>query len=241
MMRRVLLTGLVASVSLLGSIAATAVPITFTFQATVDSIEEAGLPASDFFSVGQVLEGRFTFESDTPPAGSVGFPAGTADYSSPIISFVLTGPSFSTLRDPFASRFVIRDSTSIPDLFSLGVTWRDTDPFDVPAGFNGDAVFNFDLSDSQRTALDTNALPLLPPDLDEFELRKWRIQFVHVEVPLELTSAVYWAEVSGRIVSLSHTPEPSGHLLVGIGLLALAARRVTSGRRGRGGGGSGSV
>ncbi len=225
---------LVTAFVTLGPTSAMAASITFAFQAAVSSVADSALtgalplPISDLFSVGQVLQGRYTFESTTPPGSASGYPAGTAFYPTALTDFDLVGPSFSQ-SSPFSyNKMLIRNSATISDLYSFTVTWDGgTGPVFDGIGA-ADDVFFMELSDLDRTALTSNSIPVLPPDLSQFELPNWHMTFAYVVDPYDINSPYYYAEVKGGITSLTLVPEPSSHLLIGIGLFALTVARRRS-------------
>jgi hypothetical protein len=141
-----------------------------------------------------------------------------------VTDFTLVGPGFSTPSLFSINKLLMRDS-NLPDLYHLDVSWgMGTGRVWDGIGISDDSFF-MDLSDVQQTALASNAIPVVPPDLSQFEGRTWSMTFAYVEDINDPDTLAYSAEVAGQIVSLTLIPEPSAHLLTGIGLLALAMAR----------------
>ncbi len=86
--------------------------------------------------------------------------------------------------------------------------------------------------DNQGTIFDSDALPLIPPDINEFEVSKLELLFSNDYTPGIAAFDAKW--IYGDITQLSvvpAVPEPTTLALLGIGLIGLAGAEVRRRRK----------
>jgi hypothetical protein len=200
-----------------------AAPVTFTFTGAVTNTGTSpGDPFSGGIAVGTTFNGQFTFESTAPddiPDTKVG--AFTSPNAAPYgFSATIGNFAFSS----FGSLGVYTNSGSHGD-----------DRFGVQAC--ADAVgcyliLGLGLTDYDDTAIGTDALPLTPPSLDEFEIAYFSLVGVY---------GGNWVHAFGDLQSLecaagcepvsTPVPEPGTLGMVGLAVSALIGRGARSRRR----------
>ncbi len=173
----------------------------------VDNLLEGGI------SVGNIITGTYTYESSTPISDpSIYWPA-IYEQSVQGCGFSLSGGDFEFRTDPDNIDFRI----SITD---NALTVRGYDRYAVvgvnnlPLS-NGVPVYliNLSLSDYSETALSNKTLPVVAPNLED-----WDYSNLFVEGPQE--SYFY---IKSNVTSI--TPEPATLLLLGIGIPILSGLR----------------
>jgi hypothetical protein len=198
-------------------------PITFAFEATVGNVS-AGFPAT---LIGQTISGQYTLESMTvdilPGDPNLGgyFNAATD------LSFTLDGYTGSFDPTLFPAAFnltaIVNDGTTAAD--------SNSDQYFVNIPFTGDplngfdpTLFVLDLINTDATALNSDLIPQIPPDLSLFDFR--RVITLFFDDP-EDQSGDLDEFIEARVTSLTLVPEPSSLMLVLFGVawfLALKRR-----------------
>lgn len=143
--------------------------LTFEFTGTVTHVDPE---LSAAFTTGQAMSGEYTFDStapDTAPSPSIGL--------YPIESFTF---DIGGYRGATVGSIYVRDGQSGDDSDIYRVqNNRGVEPIDAdPVGGLIPAEASFQLTDMTGAAFDSDALPLVPPDLDDFAyLRQFRLTF----------------------------------------------------------------
>lgn len=193
--------------------AAWASPVTFQYQGTIVSVAALGPPSPfpDTVDFGSPYSGTYTFDSSAVN-GIPGVDLGA--YDSPLGTFALSlgGLSFS-----FGGVAIVTSNVSGSKLY--GVQHAEN-----PTGLNFTGVLlQINLMALSDAALGSNALPLTPPDLANFDTTN---AFFFTD-----TIDGNQVEVAGLLSTLSciagcnTVPEPSSGAIAGIALLALVASR----------------
>jgi len=190
----------------LGSAGAGAETVRFHFTGQVTAVDSA---LSGAFAPLQELTGQFAFDAnlvDSEPANTQ-----TGVYSPVSFSFSLNGymghgadASILVTRElPIAHEYLVIAQGSLGQPVA-----------GFPLG-----LFMLDLMDFGRTALASDAIPLTPPLLSDYDTRSFTLQFK--DVPQNQTHAI-----NGELTSLTLVPEPAAGALMLAGLTILAARRL---------------
>ena len=203
-----------------------AVPITFTFEGTVVSVDPV---LGEIFDRSQVLSGTYTFESTTkdisprdPNRGAyrvldltytIGSYTGTLDGSHggviPIMAFL------NNLNKVYRDSYAMTARTSGPSV----------------AGYSPDG-FSF-FNDYRDGQFSDDSLPLTPPPLLNVYGNRWNAGFWYRDEKLNIFKK---ARVKGKLTALgispdpAHVPAPATMFLLTSGLLALVGFRRMSKR-----------
>ena len=188
-------------------VAATAAPVTFGFTGVVT---EVGATLAVEFSVNEPIVGKYTFESTTADS-SPGDPV-FGVYINAITTFTATFGGNYTVTHGLDNNIYVGEGPLSNDFIWVDVT----NPTSAPvAGLNLFALF-IRLADSDSTVFASDALPLTPPDLSEFD----------IDVSVMLFSEPGKANtVDFRVTSLTFIPEPSTLTLAALAVLGLLAHR----------------
>ena len=219
-----------ALAAFLAAAPARAVPVTFGFTGTVDfaagSVEgEAVLP----FGIGDTISGSYTFDSEIDNFGGIYFPITSAEYSvgtmsvaldfgndtavcNPVLACAPT-PTFA----PWETTIQVAGGQPNGSYLALALQYATGLPQET-------LVFEIELlDDGVGEALPNDDLPLVPPDLANFDQSvggsfRWR-------TAPEYSSTDYTGFFTLDSLYLVPIPEPGTGLLLGGGLLALALGR----------------
>ena len=197
-------------------------PIAIDFTARVTSTIDDGGYLGSAISVGDIITGRYLYESTTPDTNILPTVGDYRHSEAPFgISLDVNGLVFRT--NPAAVRFLVEvvDNHPMGDQYLLG-SYTNIFPVSVPASGLGppvNEIFWF-LRDSMGAALDSSGLPTQPPALA-----------VWPERTLQITSENYDEArfvVDAEIISVAAVPEavpePATLLLLASGLLGLSRR-----------------
>jgi len=196
----------------LGDASARAGFVTWEFAGEATSVQDDTNLLGGAVTVGSPFSGTFTFDpdaTDSDPHPRRGFyEESIIDFSGAIATVPFWGPvgnrNSIEVKNGFGSPTL--DSFSVrPDVRIVGVD------LDVTIG----------LFDSSGIVFGSDALPVLPPDLDFFSTRR----FILFDQSETLSF-----RVAGDVSSLAVIPEPSTFALLGLGSV-LVARRFRSSRR----------
>ena len=189
-----------------GAAPASASPITFSFQGTLTAVNSA---LSGTFSVGETIAGSYTFESTTPDIAPGDPNFGGYLGASTNLSFTVDGYSGSFSSSGFNATTVALSFAGV-DLYQVNI------PFTGPlAGTASPDLFALEIQDTDQNAFATDALPLSPPNLALFEVRKITVFFRSAE----------GGESLAFVASLNQIPEPSTLMLLGLGLAGVGGLR----------------
>jgi len=211
--RLLLLTAIIVCSSY-GSVLA--VPVTFNFSGTVPT-----LPNVPGLSGGELISGSFTFEStaaDTDPDISSFGRYWLSDLNVTVGSY--------TTNTFYSGVVVAMDNYVYPgkdpvDSYSISANVTSDN---IPIS-NGIAFFyglDIQLRDSSANAFSSDALPLTPPDLSEFEDPRLLISFASEVNGINYSATRIWALESLTSAETVPVPEPSTIFLFGFGLIGLA-------------------
>jgi hypothetical protein len=204
----------IVSVMFLGGVRQEAVadPITFYFTGNVIAVD---LPLAGTFNTAQILTGSYTFDPSTMADLNLADPDHGIYEPLTALEFTIGGYT-GTLGGPVLGANSIRVSND--DLLGpiFGDVYFVNKRFPSGPSVAGMAPDQFvvGLVDSGASIFDSDALPLTPPDLSSFDIRRWQLEF--------LDAAGGKLRVAGQITSLEAVPEPGTLFLLGSGLLGLA-------------------
>jgi hypothetical protein len=183
--------------------------ITIEITAEIGGMDDRDGLLEGRISVGDIITGSYTYDSDTPdtnPSHTVGE---YWHYSSPYgISLSARGFVFQT--DPDNVDFLV--STLDDHTGQDGYLLRSYNNLPLSNGVNIEHI-SWQLDDYSCTALFTDTLPTTPPVLEDWENNYLRIRFGYggdSGIGARVTSAI---------------PEPATFLLFGLGALALLKNR----------------
>ena len=190
---------------------AVAAPITFGYTAVVTEVD----PSLDSLGVvvGGTLAGSYTFESSTPDGQPLDDLYGVYDDAIVGVDASVGGHALSYDPGRF-NQIEVRISSA------SGAGGSDSYIVSLPVSGSPQVgapplTLALVLLDVDKTVFSTDALPILPPDLSQFELR--HLFLVNLTVTPNL--------ILGTVTSLFLVPEPSSVLLLGVGLAALGLIR----------------
>jgi hypothetical protein len=191
--------------------AASAATITFSFAGTADVVSPGLAPT---LTVGDALTGTFEFDPLAPIQGCLPDFLPLRCYYSPLQLLSGTLGSYA-----FQANFTVEvsDNFNGRDGWFLGAgpssRFGPTSISGPPVNGADVFFFGFDFDDPSGSAL--NGLELVPPVLDAYQLRRFRLQFNP-------------GEVEGSVTALAPTavPEPATVLLLAMGVGAIALRRT---------------
>lgn len=193
-----------------------AMSLTFRFKGTVNQVapELAGA-----FSVGQGIFGSYSFDSAETDSQSNEPNVGLYAYDS--FRFRI-GDYAGAADDPGGHGIGVFNDIGPPPSHDI---YRVQNNRGIPQPILADPVagyipveVSFQLTDLTGTALDSDALPLIPPDLSDFGyVRGFRLSFVE---PGNVGGGPFFA-VLGKVISVSSIPEPATVVLMGLGLAGL--------------------
>lgn len=204
--RKKLATGIwITSLSAAFAPSAGAVPLTFEFGGVIDFVEQ-GLPISSQIAVGTPYGAVYQFDPegvkdvvDLPTLG--GYQFGSAGFMTVDIGALTVSVSDLTI--------LIENSTLL-DLYQVG----NGSPF-IAHGATW-LEMELDLRDLTLTALDSDALPLTAPDLDDFQFSQ---RFAMRQVDHRFPS------VTGTVTYLNMIPEPSSMTTLFAAAVMISLRR----------------
>ena len=197
-------------VLLLAPTAATADAVIFGFTGVVTQVDA---PLSGEFSVGEQVVGNYTFESSTADSDAdpaVGF------YDNAITAFTATFGGDYTVTQGVDNDIFVANGPPGNDVYNTQLA-NPTGPTVAGLPLTG---LNILLIDADSTVFASDALPLTPPDLAEFEF--------------DFSGQIFFDSPGNQtmdfqLTSLTLIPEPTTLVLSSLGLLGLCCRR-----RGRG-------
>jgi len=205
------LAGIVVSLSLSpASSRATVVGIEFT--GLLDFVEP-GLPFSNATHVGDVFRGTYSYDTsamDTLPdnssLGAYRFPnsALSVEFGPFGISTAGFGITVYNVHSPLVDRYSVFASSGVS---AFDLLWRE---------------LGFTLADTTGTAFTSDALPLGPPNLQDFQFER---------VFLLTQAGARDPSLRGTVTSLATFPEPATFSLVAIGALYTLKRKRPVGIR----------
>ncbi len=167
--------------------------VTFEFAATVS---EVPVELASQFSIGQSIRGSYTFESSTLPNDST--------YYSAIRSFNVDIAGYE-LNSHGLGDIEVLDGA--PDSY-IAVSFSSGNSV---GGLNP-GLHAIQMNDHSGTALTSNKLPLVPPDVSKFADRRFTVDFPG-------------ARLTGNIDRLVAVPEPSSAVVLPLAALLCARRR----------------
>ena len=178
-------------------------PVTWSFKGEITSVTDFDNVLGGAVSIGTSFFGSLTFESNTPdsnpdPAFS-SFENALIDFSGMIGAISFGGPIIG-VDSIYIANGVPSVSADTLSVFSTA---------DL-AGQTLSAILN--LTDLDGTALSSDALPVVPPDLSQFD-----------SVTLRFMRQLQDLDLKGDITLL--TPDPGTLCLLGIGAASLLRRR----------------
>ena len=199
-----------------------AVPITFTFEGTVDSVDTV---LGEIFDRSQVLSGSYTFESTTKDMSHRDPNRGAYR----VFDLTYTIGSYTGTLD--GSRGGVISimacfNRGYHDLYAMGA--RTSGP--SVAGYNPGGFSHFIYYRDGQFSDDS--LPLTPPPLLNVYLNRWTAGFWYRDEKLNILEA----RVEGKLTALglspdpAHVPAPATMFLLTSGLLALVGFRRMSKR-----------
>lgn len=213
---------LLAATTLVLSTSVNAIPVTFNYEGTVNNVAPE---LSNYFSVGDLFTGAYTFESTA-----------LADAS---------GPRLSVYKDILSGQFTVGTYTGYLSAGQIGVG-DDLFP-DSASNFHdlyaprvgsplhgavtGPTIGAYDISiwgitliDHTGTVFNSQELPLIPPDLAAFDTSFLRIGFQDFSSNSSRVPqvSVFDFHLTG---SLTAVPEPSIMWLLGSGIVLIGIAR----------------
>lgn len=178
-------------------------PVTWSFKGEITSVTDFANVLGGAVSVGTTFFGSLTFESSTPDSNP---DPSFSSFQSALIDF-----SGSVGGIPFGGPILGVDSINIAN----GLPTVSSDTFNLfssvdIAGQTLNVILN--LTDSNGLAISTDALPVDPPDLSQFD-----------SVTLRFMQQLLDLDLKGDITLL--TPDPGTLCLLGIGAAAFLRKR----------------
>jgi hypothetical protein len=185
---------------------AVAVPITFSFTGIVTNVDS---PLAVEFSLGESVVGSYTFESTTADIDP-GDPT-TGHYDNAITAFTATFGGDYTVTQGLDNDIFVADGLPGNDVYSLFLT-NPTAP--TVAGLSLGAL-SIGLIDTDSSVFSSDALPLTPPNLSDFEI--------------DSSGTIYLGSpnqtMDFQLTSLTLVPEPTTLALATLGLVGIGYRR----------------
>jgi hypothetical protein len=155
-----------AALAALGTSRSQADLITFYFQGTVNNVNPV---LSGEFSVGERFSGSYTFDSDTPNT-SGGDPPNFGLYTGALTALSFTIDSYTGSATDGDINVWDNVPSDTYQVTSRVVTGPNVSDFEL-------TLFQLEIGDSTNTALTSVALPLTPPNLEDFDRGFLRIGF----------------------------------------------------------------
>lgn len=184
-----------------------AAPITFSFTGVVSHVDAKLFPT---VTAGQTLSGSYTFDSGT----ALNQPGNR--FNSAITAFSANIGSYNAVLAAGTNFIAITNNRGI-DRYTLSA------PLIPAPGAPGSAFrLRMELVDPSGDVFSNRALPTTPPSLSSFATNRWRLVF-------EDTNGT--ARIRGVLTSLTAVPVPTGVILFGVGLVALAGLGAGSWQR----------
>jgi hypothetical protein len=193
-----------------------AAPITFDFTARIAQIDAS---LSAFFSAGQIVTGSYRFESTTPdsaPNAQTGlyFNAGNL-FTASVGANVFNAGAVDIDISNLAAVDIYRVAGSLATGPALG-------------NFHLDSLVLALTDNATATALASDALPLTPPNLADFNIALLNLAFIDAANPGNVASVN--AQITSLRTHVVAVPEPGAILLflAGLAALGLALRGRTA-------------
>lgn len=192
---------------LLAPVAAKAAPVTFSFTGTVTAVDAA---LAGEFSLGESVVGSYTFESTTPDSDP-GDPT-LGIYDNAITAFSATFGGDYTVTQGLDNDISVANGPPGNDVYQVFLT-NPTAP--TVAGLSLGALF-LGIGDFESNVFNSDALPLTPPDLAEFDF--------DISGAIFLDSPINQG-MNFQLTSLTLVPEPSTLAFVALGLMGVCCHR----------------
>lgn len=182
--------------------------VTFEFAGVIDIVDDPNGHLGGMIQAGDNFSGTYTFDSEAPDLTPADPAGGNYRPSPSALAISVGGFEVATAEDTLTR-------VGIGNLDDLDTFVIDATNFDS-AGFHISQA-RLLLMDPTGSALDSDALPLLPPELSLFQTREFRVTG-HVDNP-DLPFDLY-----GTVTALT-TPEPGAAVLLLAGTVLIRRQR----------------